>query len=66
MEKMNRKLRPENSLRKVAYYIRCSTEEQNESPEGTIKNQEERLALTLKLKTRWTRVTETTWGLTPM
>ena len=43
MEKMNRKLRPEGNQRKVAYYIRCSTEEQNESPEGTIKNQEERL-----------------------
>ena len=50
METTNRKLRPEAALRKVAYYIRCSTEEQNESPEGTIKNQEERLALTLRLK----------------
>lgn len=50
MGKTNRKLRPESNQRKVAYYIRCSTEEQNESPEGTIKNQEERLALTLKLK----------------
>ena len=39
-----------DSARKVAYYIRCSTEEQAENPDGTIKNQEERLALALKLK----------------
>ncbi len=35
---------------KVAYYIRVSTEEQAENPEGSIKNQEERLRATLKLK----------------
>jgi len=36
--------------RKVAYYIRCSTEEQAENPDGTIKNQEERLSLALKVR----------------
>ena len=55
MEQLNLNKRPKHKAapiteRKVAFYLRCSTEEQNESPEGTIKNQEERLALTLKLK----------------
>ena len=45
MEKKNIK-----NLRKVAYYIRVSTEEQAQNPEGSIKNQEERLKLTLRLK----------------
>jgi site-specific DNA recombinase len=36
--------------RKVAYYIRCSTEEQAENPDGTIKNQEERLNLALRVR----------------
>ena len=50
METTIKTKRPNTSDRKVAFYLRCSTEEQNENPEGTIKNQEERLALTLKLK----------------
>ena len=36
--------------RRCGFYIRVSTEEQAENPEGSIKNQEERLKLTLKLK----------------
>lgn len=36
--------------RRVAFYLRASTEEQVRNPEGTIKNQEERLHLALKLK----------------
>ncbi len=43
-------LRPDAEPKRVAFYVRCSTEEQNESPEGTIKNQEERLLATLRLK----------------
>lgn len=35
---------------KIALYIRVSTEEQAENPEGSIKNQEERLRLHVKLK----------------
>ncbi len=42
--------RPNGDPKRIAFYVRCSTEEQNESPEGTIKNQEERLAATLRLK----------------
>ena len=33
----------QSTERQVAYYIRVSTEEQAENPEGSIKNQEERL-----------------------
>jgi site-specific DNA recombinase len=36
--------------RRVAYYLRVSTEEQAENPEGSIKNQEERLKLALAFK----------------
>jgi len=36
--------------RRVGYYIRVSTEEQAENPEGSIKNQEERLKMALALK----------------
>ena len=36
--------------RKIAFYIRVSTEEQAQNPEGSIRNQEERLRETLKLK----------------
>lgn len=43
--------------KRVAYYIRVSTEEQAENPEGSIKNQEERLNMTLKLKN-----TDTSFG----
>ncbi len=35
---------------KIAFYIRVSTDEQAENPEGSIKNQEERLLATVKLK----------------
>ena len=35
---------------KIAFYIRVSTEEQAASPEGSIKNQEERLRAVVKLK----------------
>lgn len=38
------------SLFKIALYIRVSTEEQAENPEGSIKNQEERLREFVKLK----------------
>ena len=35
---------------RIALYIRVSTEEQAESPEGSIRNQEDRLRETIKLK----------------
>ena len=35
---------------RIALYVRVSTEEQAENPEGSIKNQEERLRATVKLK----------------
>ena len=35
---------------RIALYIRVSTEEQAENPEGSIRNQEERLRATVKLK----------------
>lgn len=35
---------------KIAFYIRVSTDEQAENPEGSIKNQQERLLGTVKLK----------------
>lgn len=35
---------------RIGIYIRVSTEEQAENPEGSIKNQEERLRMTVKLK----------------
>jgi site-specific DNA recombinase len=35
---------------KIGLYIRVSTEEQAENPEGSIKNQEDRLRTTIKLK----------------
>ncbi len=41
---------PASNERRCGLYIRASTEEQCESPDGTIKNQEERLRLALKLK----------------
>ncbi len=42
------------SNHKVAFYIRCSTEEQGilANPEGTIKNQEQRLRYDLEMKNR--------------
>jgi DNA invertase Pin-like site-specific DNA recombinase len=40
----------EPKTRKVGFYLRVSTEEQAENPEGSIKNQEERLKLALKFK----------------
>ncbi len=36
--------------KKVGYYVRVSTEEQAENPEGSIKNQEERMNLALRFK----------------
>jgi site-specific DNA recombinase len=38
------------SGRKIAFYVRVSTEEQAQNPEGSIRNQEERLRETVKLK----------------
>jgi DNA invertase Pin-like site-specific DNA recombinase len=38
------------STHRIAYYIRVSTEEQAENPEGSIKNQEERLKATVQYK----------------
>lgn len=51
-------VRPKKSLalnrepaeKRVGYYLRVSTEEQAENPEGSIKNQEERLKLALQFK----------------
>lgn len=37
---------------KIAFYIRVSTEEQAENPEGSIKNQEDRLRLAVEYKNR--------------
>lgn len=42
-------MKRENNFR-IALYIRVSTEEQAENPEGSIRNQEERLLQTIKLK----------------
>lgn len=42
----NRVLKP----RRISFYIRVSTEEQASNPEGSIKNQEERLRMAVKLK----------------
>lgn len=42
---------------RAAFYIRVSSEEQAENPEGSIKNQEERLRATLKLKNM-----DSNWG----
>jgi site-specific DNA recombinase len=41
-----------NSNFRVAYYIRVSTEEQAENPEGSIRNQEDRLRQALEYKNR--------------
>jgi site-specific DNA recombinase len=46
----HRKHTLETKVRKVGFYLRVSTEEQAENPEGSIKNQEERLKLALKFK----------------
>ncbi len=35
---------------KIAAYIRVSTQEQAENPEGSIKNQKERIIQTVKLR----------------
>ena len=40
----------QNSLFKIAIYVRVSTEEQAENPEGSIKNQEQRIREFIKLK----------------
>jgi DNA invertase Pin-like site-specific DNA recombinase len=50
---LNKNLKPKSKgqeLRKIAFYIRVSTEEQAQNPEGSIRNQEERLRETVKLK----------------
>ncbi|MEC7277971.1 MAG: recombinase family protein [Bdellovibrionota bacterium] len=39
-----------NNLRKITCYIRVSTEEQAKNPEGSIKNQKERLKQAIELK----------------
>jgi len=44
MNKQNKK------SRRIGIYIRVSTEEQAENPEGSIRNQEDRLRMTVKLK----------------
>src|SRR5258708_1058817 len=38
------------NLKQIGLYIRVSTEEQAENPEGSIKNQTERLIQTVKLR----------------
>lgn len=40
----------ENKLYRIAIYVRVSTEEQAENPEGSIKNQEQRIREYIKLK----------------
>lgn len=40
----------QSQTRRVGFYLRVSTEEQAENPEGSIRNQEERLKMTLALK----------------
>ena len=42
--------KPQKKSYRIGCYIRVSTEEQAENPEGSIKNQEERLRQTVKLK----------------
>jgi site-specific DNA recombinase len=50
-----------NSLNhKIAFYIRVSTEEQAENPEGSIRNQEDRLHQAVKLKNMDTAFGEVT------
>ncbi|MCK6596857.1 MAG: recombinase family protein, partial [Bdellovibrionaceae bacterium] len=44
------KLKTNINGRRISLYIRVSTEEQASNPEGSIKNQEERLRMTVKLK----------------
>lgn len=44
------KLKTNVNGRRISLYIRVSTEEQASNPEGSIKNQEERLRMTVKLK----------------
>lgn len=39
-----------STIHKIAFYIRVSTEEQAENPEGSIRNQEDRLHQAVKLK----------------
>lgn len=50
MTRKSKKQAPTNQGFRVALYIRVSTEEQAENPEGSIKNQEQRLREFLKLK----------------
>ena len=45
-----RLIKKQNKGHKIGCYIRVSTEEQAENPEGSIRNQEERLKATVKLK----------------
>tara|TARA_B110001454_G_scaffold155806_1_gene145097 strand:+ start:3968 stop:5665 length:1698 start_codon:yes stop_codon:yes gene_type:complete len=44
------KTKQESAGRRISFYIRVSTEEQASNPEGSIKNQEERLRMAVKLK----------------
>lgn len=47
----NNLYKPKNeSLHKIALYVRVSTEEQAENPEGSIRNQEDRLRTAVSLK----------------
>lgn len=48
--KTKNKFQPQIHGHKIALYIRVSTEEQAENPEGSIRNQEERLRATIKLR----------------
>jgi site-specific DNA recombinase len=48
----NLKLNPKTKNFKIALYIRVSTEEQAENPEGSIRNQEDRLRQAVEYKNR--------------
>ncbi len=49
-QKTNKAIRAKHTAFKIGAYIRVSTEEQAENPEGSIKNQEERLKSAVKYK----------------
>ncbi|MBI2580115.1 MAG: recombinase family protein [Candidatus Aenigmarchaeota archaeon] len=50
MAKKSETQKPNKSGHRIAFYVRVSTEEQAENPEGSIRNQEERLKAAVQLK----------------
>lgn len=50
--KSHLKARPKSHSYKIGLYIRVSTEEQAENPEGSIRNQEDRLRQAVDYKNR--------------